>query len=291
MDALPSSRTGETAARVDLHTHSTCSDGLLEPAALVEAAAQRQVGLLALTDHDTVAGCDAAASACRRHGVRFVPGIELTCGWRGREIHIVGLAIDTASVALLSYVADLSQRRRHRISAIGARLTRAGLPGESLAAAVLAGHATPTRSHLAREMVAHGLAADEAEAFERWLGHGGDAHVSCDWPEVAEATRCITAAGGLATLAHPHRYRASLTALRELCAGFKAAGGIGIEVSLAGMGPGDTERALSLARRFEFAGSIGSDFHAPGLPWRPLGRFAKLPDGVTPITARLPAGS
>jgi predicted metal-dependent phosphoesterase TrpH len=154
----------------------------------------------------------------------------------------------------------------------------------------LAAHAAPTRSHLARELVAGGFARDEAGAFERWLGQGGAAHIAGEWPDLAAATRCITAAGGLAVLAHPHRYRASLSGLRELCSEFKAAGGIGLEVSLPGMGPGDTERALSLARRFDLAGSIGSDFHAPGLPWRPLGRFAKLPAGVTPVTACLPAG-
>ena len=88
-------------------------------------------------------------------------------------------------------------------------------------------------------------------------------------------------------LAHPHRYQVSNGVLRELVAEFKSLGGVGIEVSLAGMGPGDADRAATLARRFELAGSIGSDFHEPDLPWRPLGRFAKLPDRVTPITAHL----
>jgi predicted metal-dependent phosphoesterase TrpH len=290
MDAPPDSHTAPADARVDLHTHSSCSDGLLSPTALVDAAAQRHVGLLALTDHDTVAGCDEAARACSTHGIRFVTGTELTCGWQGREIHVVGLAIDVRSPALQAYTADVAERRRRRIDAIGARLTRARLPGATLAAAVLAAHATPTRSHLARELVSGGFARDEADAFDRWLGHGGAAHVAGEWPDLAAATRCITVARGLAVLAHPHRYRASPGALRELCTVFKAAGGRGIEVSLPGMGPDDTERAVSLARRFELAGSIGSDFHVPGLPWRPLGRFAKLPDGVTPVTACLPAG-
>jgi len=278
------------AERIDLHTHSTCSDGLLPPTALVEAAAHRGVGLLALTDHDTVAGCAEAARACARHGIRFIAGIELTCGWRARELHVVGLGVDVHSPALTAYTCEVGERRRQRISAIGVRLTRARLPGAALAATVLAAHRAPTRSHLARELVAGGFARDEAQAFDRWLGHGGAAHVGGNWPELAEAVRAIRAAGGIAVLAHPHRYRASLSGLRELCATFKLAGGEGIEVSLAGMGPADTERALSLARRFDLAGSIGSDFHAPGLPWRPLGRFAKLPDGVTPVTARLPAG-
>jgi predicted metal-dependent phosphoesterase TrpH len=91
----------------------------------------------------------------------------------------------------------------------------------------------------------------------------------------------------LPVLAHAHRYQLSAGGLRELSAAFKAAGGVGIEVSLAGISPGDAARAASLARRFDLDGSFGSDFHEPGIPWRPLGRMAKLPDGVRPITARL----
>ena len=106
-------------------------------------------------------------------------------------------------------------------------------------------------------------------------------------PELATAVRCIVDAAGVAVLAHPHRYRVSNGVLRELVEDFKAAGGSGLEVSLAGMGPGDADRAAALARRFDLAGSIGSDFHEPGLPWRPLGRFAKLPDRIMPIMDRL----
>jgi predicted metal-dependent phosphoesterase TrpH len=291
MDAsAETQRTVGAGERIDLHTHSHCSDGVLAPAELVAAAAQRAVSLLALTDHDTVAGCAPAAAACRHHGVRFIAGIELTAQWREREIHVVGLGIDLANSALGTHIADLAERRRRRIAAIGVRLTRARLPGEALAAAVLAGSHTPTRTHLARALVAAGFARDEQQAFDRWLGRGGAAHVAGDWPSLAATTQCITAAGGVAVLAHPHRYGASQSALRELCGEFKAAGGEAIEVSLAGMGPNDTECALALARRYQLAGSVGSDFHAPGLPWRPLGRFAKLPEGVTPVTARLAAG-
>jgi predicted metal-dependent phosphoesterase TrpH len=124
-------------------------------------------------------------------------------------------------------------------------------------------------------------------AFDRWLKHGQPGYVASQWPELATAVRCIVSAGGTAVLAHPHRYPLSNGVLRELLGEFKAAGGAGLEVSLAGMGPSDAERVATLARRFELDGSIGSDFHEPGLPWRPLGRFAKLPDRIMPITARL----
>jgi predicted metal-dependent phosphoesterase TrpH len=132
-----------------------------------------------------------------------------------------------------------------------------------------------------------GLADSLQQAFQRYLKRGRPGYVSAQWPQLANAVERIVAAGGIAVLAHPHRYSVSHGVLRELVAQFKAAGGEGIEVSLSGMGPADAERAAALARRYQLAGSIGSDFHEPDLPWRPLGRFAKLPDLITPIAARL----
>jgi predicted metal-dependent phosphoesterase TrpH len=272
--------------RVDLHTHSNCSDGVLAPAALVALAATRQVELLALTDHDTGLGADEARAACERHGIRFVAGAELTCAWRDREIHVIGLDLDLAHAPFQAHCAAVLKLRRERIGAMGERLTRAGLPGAELAAEALVA-AAPTRAHLARGLCSRGLADTVHGAFERYLKRGQPGYVGAQWPELATAVRCITEACGVAVLAHPHRYRVSNGVLRELVAEFKTAGGAGLEVSLAGMGPGDAERAATLARRFDLAGSIGSDFHEPGLPWRPLGRFAKLPDRIMPIMARL----
>jgi len=272
--------------RIDLHTHSDCSDGVLAPAALVALAAQRDVALLALTDHDTTRGCDEARAACELHGIRFVPGVELTCLWREREIHVIGLNIDRAHAPFLAHCAAVLELRRARITTMAQRLSHAGLPGESLAAEALASP-SPTRAHLARGLCSRGLVASMQAGFDRWLKRGRPGYVAAHWPDLAAAVQCIVGAGGLAVLAHPHRYRVSNGALRELIGDFKVAGGVGMEVSLAGMGPGDADRAAMLARRFDLAGSIGSDFHEPGLPWRPLGRFAKLPDRIMPITACL----
>jgi len=107
------------------------------------------------------------------------------------------------------------------------------------------------------------------------------------WPGLAQTVECIAAAGGLAVLAHPHRYPLKAAHLDDLVRDFKAAGGAALEVSLAGMSPAAADRAATLARRHALAGSIGSDFHEPDLPWRPLGRFYKLPDRIEPITTLL----
>jgi 3',5'-nucleoside bisphosphate phosphatase len=274
------------SSRIDLHTHSHHSDGMLSPAELVGLAAQRQVGILALTDHDTVAGCAEARSACEAAGICFVAGVELSCQWRDRGIHIVGLGLDPADGALLAHCEAVLAQRCERIEAMAQRLTRAGLPGAALAAAARLAR-SPTRTHLARALVDLGLVPDLEQAFARWLKRGRPGYVHAPWPQLPTAVQCIVGAGGIAVLAHPHRYSLSAGVLRELVADFKQAGGEAIEVSLAGMAPKDAERMASLARRYQLAGSVGSDFHEPDLPWRPLGRFAKLPDLITPIAARL----
>jgi predicted metal-dependent phosphoesterase TrpH len=111
--------------------------------------------------------------------------------------------------------------------------------------------------------------------------------VRAQWPALADTLAVITAAGGIAVLAHPHRYPLKAVHLEALVAEFKATGGAAIEVSLAGMSPAAADRAATLARRHALAGSIGSDFHEPDLSWRPLGRFAKLADRIEPITTLL----
>ncbi len=278
--------TARVADRIDLHTHSHCSDGTLAPAALVELAAARNVAVLALTDHDTVAGCDAAHTACRTHGIRFIPGVELSCQWRELTVHVVGLGVDARQPDLAAHCERLAQLRRGRIQDIARQLSDAGLPGERLAAAALE-TPSPTRTHLARALCAQGFAASIPQAFERYLKRGRAGHAGTPWPELTEVVERIVRAGGVAVLAHPHRYELSGSGLRELAGQFRSTGGSGIEVSLAGMGAASAERTAALARRFSLAGSIGSDFHEPGLPWRPLGRFAKLPDAITPITTCL----
>jgi predicted metal-dependent phosphoesterase TrpH len=271
---------------VDLHTHSSCSDGTLAPAALVARAAARAVGVLALTDHDTIAGCASAHAACQQHGIEFITGIELTCEWRGREVHVVGLKLSDTDPSLNAHCATVLVRRRERIVQIARRLTAAGLPGDSLAEQALT-VAAPTRTHIARAMCEAGMVTNVQRAFDRWLNRGQPGYVPGQWPQLATVVRCVLGAGGIAVLAHPHRYRLSNGALRELVAAFKQAGGGGIEVSLPGMAAADADRAATLARRFDLVGSMGSDFHEPDLPWRPLGRLDKLPEGVQPVTALL----
>jgi predicted metal-dependent phosphoesterase TrpH len=278
----------DMTTRIDLHTHSTHSDGVLSPEELVARAAARQVSVLALTDHDTMAGCAAAGRACDAAGIHFVPGAELTAGWRGQEIHVVGLALQPEAPPLKGYLDEVLARRRARVRAIGEKLrgerTLAGFdPSET----VLREDVVPTRMHVARELVRAGFVRDTQSAFDRYLARRTPGYVPQEWPTVEAAVEAIVAAGGLAVLAHPHRYKLSNGALREFCARFREAGGAGMEVSIAGQSPNDLSRLARLARATGLAGSVASDFHEPGLPWRPVGRSDKLPEGVEPLLGRL----
>jgi 3',5'-nucleoside bisphosphate phosphatase len=158
---------------IDLHTHSHHSDGILPPAELVRLAALRKVQLLALTDHDTVAGLAEAETAAHVSGMAFVTGVEITAGWRGQEIHVVGLGIDPHHEALTAHLAHVVQLRRSRIAAIGERLRRdRTFRDTDPTAAVLAASAVPTRMHVARAIVALGVTKTTQEAFDRWLARG-----------------------------------------------------------------------------------------------------------------------
>lgn len=276
---------GETL--VDFHTHSDCSDGVLPPAQLVERARGRGVDVLALTDHDTTAGLDAARVASDAAGIRFVPGVELSASWRGQTIHLVGLQIDARQAALQAHLGRVLARRRSRLAEIGERLEkRARLPGRELAA--LAGQGTaPTRLNLARLLVERGFARETQEAFDRWLNRDTAGHVPPEWPTLDEAMTALRDNGAVAVMAHPHRYRASAGQLRELTAAFADRGGRALEASMAGMSPNDAERIAALCRRFRLHASMGSDFHDPAVPWNPLGRWLKLAAGLDPVTELL----
>jgi predicted metal-dependent phosphoesterase TrpH len=236
-------------AGIDLHTHSLYSDGSLEPAALVERAALADIGMLALTDHDTIGGIEKAQAAALRFGIRLVPGVEL------------------------------SERMRRMC----ARLGRSGLPGDALLAVVESAPGLPTRSHLAAALVAGGHVKRAEDAFRKFLSAGKPGHVASEWPALAEILAAIRDAGGTASLAHPLRYRFSSGARGRLLAEFAAAGGGALEVITGANGAQHADACTALARKFGLRASIGSDFHHPQLAWNPLGRLAKLPDGIDPV--------
>jgi 3',5'-nucleoside bisphosphate phosphatase len=268
---------------IDLHTHSNCSDGALSPAALVERAADAGVRVLALTDHDSTAGLPAARRRGAEIGVRLIPGVEISSAWRAQAIHILGLWIDPENALLRAALAAQAARRRERMRGMCARLTRIGLPGDTLLAAVEAQPGIATRSHLAAALVSHGHAASIDAAFRKYLSRGKAAHMAIDWPALAAVIGWIRAAGGVATLAHPARYKLSAGGRRQMLTDFAACGGTAIEVVSGANAAHNMDACARWACSYGLLGSVGSDFHDPQWSWNPLGRLAKLPDGVTPV--------
>ena len=268
---------------IDLHTHSNRSDGTLTPGGLVERAAAAGVNVLALTDHDTVAGVEEAQRAATAAGIRLVPGVELSASWRSQALHILGLWIDPAAPALRRQLESQAGRRTARMRRICARLTQLGLPGEELLAAVEALPGLPTRAHLAAAMVVGGHVTRADEAFRKYLGRGRAAHFAAEWPPLVDIVGWITASGGVACLAHPARYALSAGARRQCLADFVAAGGTSLEVVTGSNGAQHVEGSAVLAVKYGLTGSVGSDFHNPQHIWNPLGRSLKLPDCVVPV--------
>jgi predicted metal-dependent phosphoesterase TrpH len=268
---------------IDLHTHSNRSDGSLTPGELVQRASASGLHVLALTDHDTIAGLDEARGAAAEAGIRLVPGVEISASWRGQAIHVLGLWIDPAARQLRARLDSQAERRRARMRAICARLAKLGLPGAELLAAVEAAPGLPTRAHLAEAMRAAGHVDRTDDAFRRYLGRGKAAHLAAGWPALGEVVGWICEAGGVASLAHPARYALSAGARRQLLADFVAAGGGALEVVTGGNGAQHVEASAVLAVKFGLLGSIGSDFHNPQQIWNPLGRSLKLPDCVVPV--------
>jgi predicted metal-dependent phosphoesterase TrpH len=270
------------ALNIDLHTHSNCSDGSFTPLELVAHAAAAGVQVLSLTDHDTVAGLEEARAGAVLHGINLVPGVEISAAWRSQSIHVLGLWIDPAAPVLLAALSGQEARRRVRMAKICARLGKMGLPGADLLAAVEANPGVPTRAHLANAMVAAGHVTDSDAAFRKYLGRGTAANIAAEWPPLEDVVGWILAAGGVAALAHPTRYKLSAGARRRLLTDFAAAGGAALEVVTGPNHPDHVEALAAFALKHGFRGSVGSDFHTPQ-PWNPLGRSLKLPDCVTPV--------
>lgn len=273
----------ETEFCIDLHCHSTASDGALSPEELISRAAARGVTHLALTDHDTVAGLPAAADSAAAAGLSLIAGTELSCVWRSQSIHIVGLDFDPENTDFQAALERQNANRWARARAITDKLSKIGVDDLLDKATLSANGDVPGRPHFARVLVEEGIVKDHGQAFKRYLGQGKPGDVKAFWPELEEVVQWILEAGGVAVLAHPRKYRLSATKLRALVSDFKRAGGKAIEVSISGQSSGDLGFVAELCRREKLLGSQGSDFHFPGAPWCELGRITKMPDGIEPV--------
>jgi predicted metal-dependent phosphoesterase TrpH len=270
--------------KFDLHSHSLYSDGLLRPAELVARAAAQGVRLFALTDHDETAGLAEARVHAARLGVGFVNGVEISASWGGQSVHIVGLNLDPEQPDLAAGLAWLRSGRRRRAESIAAELESAGIEGSLEGARARAANPDLVgRAHFARYLVDRGYAPDVASVFRRYLARGKPGYVPHQWASLEQAVGWIAAAGGVAVLAHPGRYRLDDTQRDALFDAFKQAGGRGVEVVSGSRGAEEYPLFARYATRYGLLASCGSDYHGPSESRCEPGALPQLPAGCTPI--------
>ncbi|HSH57940.1 MAG TPA: PHP domain-containing protein [Halomonas sp.] len=217
--------------RIDLHMHSTASDGALSPMDLVALCAAQGLTHMALTDHDTLEGVAEAAEAARREGLVLMPGTELSTQWRGIGIHVVGLLPEGVKGALVEGLEAQAVARVERARTIASRMEKIGLDDALARAREQAGSERPLgRPDFARALVAAGVVPDVATAFKKYLGAGKPGDVKALWPDMAEAVGWVLSAGGVAVLAHPLRYSLTRRKRGLLLDDFSAAGGQAAEL-------------------------------------------------------------
>jgi predicted metal-dependent phosphoesterase TrpH len=275
-------------AHVDLHTHSTASDGSRTPADVVREARRIGLSAIALTDHDTVAGLADAVSAGAAEGVRVVAGVELSAVEGEVETHLLGLHLaDTAG--LERELEGLRDMRRARAERIVARLNELGVRITMEAVLQQLGDAPGAalgRPHVARAMVAEGWANDLRDAFDRYLGNGRPAFVHKDRLAMADAIALIHRAGGLAVLAHP-----AGAATRERIESLAAVGLDGVEVRHPSHSSEDIKRITALIEHFRMIPSGGSDWHGAATGARTLGMMRVPAEWLRLQDARLRAAA
>ncbi|KQQ33344.1 phosphoesterase [Duganella sp. Leaf126] len=270
--------------KVDLHCHSNVSDGVMTPQAVAAHARQGGVDVWALTDHDEVGGIADARAAAAEQGMRFVTGVEISITWASETVHIVGLQIDEQHPVLTAGLARIRSGRDHRAREIACQLAAAGIDGAYEGALKYVGNPDlMSRTHFARYLVEIGACANIAEVFRKYLSEGRPGYVPHAWGTLAETVGWIRAAGGVAVIAHPGRYRFSQLAQGQLFDEFRQLGGAAIEVVTGSHTPDQYPEYAQLANYYGFLASRGSDFHAPGESRVDFAALPPLPANVTPV--------
>ena len=242
---------------VDLHSHTTASDGTLTPRELVRAAARRGVRVLAVTDHDSTEGlADALDEAAQHPPLTIVPGLEINCDVPGGEVHILGYYIDVAAGWFQDFLRDQRTERVARVHRLAERLGELGMPIDVAEVLALVKEGAAGRPHVAQVMVARGYVKSVREAFDKWLHAEGPANVPRRRLTPGEAVAIVRRAGGVPVFAHP-----GLASRDDLIPELVAAGLMGIETYYAEHSAAQTAHYQQLCRLHGLVATGGSDYH------------------------------
>jgi len=273
---------------IDLHAHSTVSDGLLTPTELVQHAANSGVRVLALTDHDDIRGLAEARQAAAKHNIHLINGVEISVSWKKRTLHIVGLNINPDDDVLKSALADVRAGRVERAHKMSQGLEKAGIYGAFEAASEYAEDSILTRMHFARFLVEKNHAKDTKSVFKKFLVKGKPGYVEHEWMSLESAVGLIKNSGGVAVLAHPGRYDIKRTSMLLLLEEFRALGGEAIEVVTGSHTPAQYVEYAKYAQLFGLKASQGSDYHGHGISFMGMGRLPVMPSQCEPVWLNWP---
>ncbi len=268
---------------IDLHCHSTVSDGVLTPTEIVNHAAEKGVRVLALTDHDDVAGLATARAVAEAHGMQFINGVEISVTWRRRTLHIVGLKINPEYAPLVEGLANIRAGRHTRAEGMAQALEKVGIHGALEGAYEYSKGGIISRTHFARFLIEKGYAKDTKAVFKRYLVKGKPGYVEHQWASLEDAMAWILGSGGVAVIAHPGRYDLGRVSMLELMHEFRALGGAAIEVVTASHTVDQYQEFAKVAKSFDLASSMGSDYHGKGQTYIEMGRLPSLPSHCVPV--------
>ena len=256
---------------VDLHVHSTASDGTYTPEQLVKAAKKCGLSAFALTDHDTVKGIDRAITAAKDSGLEVVPGVEISTSYKDKEVHIVGLFIDHHNADFVNGLDVEIRRRDARNELMIKKFNEYGIPISMPELLNMFSDSVITRAHFATYLAKKGYVEDNNEAFSKYLGDGKPLYVPRERNTPKEAIELIRSAGGVSILAHPLLYHLTMGELRILCRELTEYGLAGIETMYSTYKGFDEQNVRALAKEFNLLESGGSDFHGDTKPHIRLG--------------------
>ena len=264
---------------VDLHTHSTASDGEKSPSELVLSAKESGLGVLALTDHDTVDGLEEAATAAKSAGLVFVPGIEINVQWPTGEFHLLGLGLKEISASMKALIKSLKKNRIDRNKKILAALQNNGfeVSYEEFLESQGLGHSEDTlgRPHMAAYLTQKKIVKNRQKAFDKYLSKGAPFFVDFEGAALEDAVRAVLDSGGLPVIAHPLSLYVGWGKIGGVLGSIKDAGVQGLEAWHPGAKEGECRRLERLARELGFFVTAGSDFHGPNVRAdRKLGKTA-----------------
>jgi predicted metal-dependent phosphoesterase TrpH len=273
--------------RIDLHTHSAVSDGPDSPTALIRAAYDAGLDVVALTDHDAVAGWAEAQDAAERLGVEFVPGSEISTKLYGTGLHLLGYWFDPEYLPLKNVLIDIRVHRERRLDRIIDALTAAGVPVTIDEVHAEAQDADAVgRPHVADALVRKGLAVDRTEAFDRWLAEGRPGGVRKHAPDVHQVIELVQAAGGVSVLAHPWGRKSRSVLSPEVIRELRGVGLAGIEVEHEDHDAPTRAALRELAADLDLVVTGSSDYHGVGKPDHQLGRNTTDPAEYRRLQAR-----